>query len=149
MRPVLTPLRKHSTDLFQKPTKAPSKPRRYEEHSAQAMVVKWLRLRPDWMIIRVENAMDRRYGANRDKMLGLHPGAPDLWLCYKTKAVWVEMKSDGGKVTEEQAKCHAELRARGQCVIVGHGFEQARLALEDFESKVDAEATNAIRQRTV
>jgi hypothetical protein len=118
--------------------KRPAK-RAYPEGVIQRELVRWLRTMPDWMIVRVENAARRKPAqAARDKALGMLPGAPDLWLCYKRSPVWLELKDLGKCPTQEQEQVHAELRARGQVVLVGVGIEHAKEQLNRFAGMVNA-----------
>jgi hypothetical protein len=127
---MLTPLRKFTTD-----TPKPKKMRQYQESVDQKAVVKWLRERPDWMVIRCENAAKRTPSqAARDKALGMEPGAPDLFLIHKRWPVFLEMKSIGGVVSEAQTAVHNELAHRGMCVLVAFGSEDAIRQLEEIEN---------------
>jgi hypothetical protein len=81
----------------------------------------------------LENARVRKYGAARDKALGLRVGAPDFILVFRRQVVFLEMKSTTGKLDREQEQLHTELRARGQTVIVAYGYEDAIKQLERVE----------------
>jgi hypothetical protein len=115
------------------------RPRRYRESGAQGGVVKWVRARPDWMVMRLENAQKRTPAqAARDRALGMEPGAPDLVLLYKRVVVFLEMKDGvGGKVKPYQEDVHAQLRARGQIILVGYGEADAIAKLEAVARGVD------------
>ncbi len=116
-----------------KPTK---KAREYNETDDQKRVVKWLRDRPDWMVMRLENAARRTPAqAARDKAMGMLPGAPDLVLLYRLDVVFLEMKTLKGEVREEQKQCHEELKKRGQHVLIGWGVEGAIKELVLFEER--------------
>ncbi len=127
---MIAPSRTHT---FDEP--APKKePRQYNESETQKRVVHWLRQRPEWMVLRLENAAKRSMGAAaRDKAMGMCTGAPDLILLYRNRLVWLELKSDKGKLSAEQRQCHAELRARAQTVIVGYGYDQTIAAMGALE----------------
>jgi len=52
------------------------------------------------------------------------PGTPDLLVIgFKGGVLWIEVKTPAGVVSLDQEQMHAELRARGQTVIVAHGIE--------------------------
>ncbi len=115
---------------------APKKKRAmvYQETEDQKLIVQWLRDRPDWMVMRMENAARRTPAqSSRDKAMGMLTGATDLVLLYKREVVFFEVKKSGGKVREDQEQCHRELLARGQHVMVGYGVEDSLMKLEAFE----------------
>lgn len=127
-------LRKHSFGETQ-PEPKKRAPRKYDESRDQIDVVKWLRKRADWMVMRLENAQKRTLAqAARDKALGMHTGAPDLVLMYKSQVVFLEMKSEHGHVRPDQQQCHEELWRRGQTVKVAYGAAQAIKMLEEIEN---------------
>lgn len=114
--------------------KKPRAERKYDETKDQKAVVQWLRARPDWMVMRLENAARRTPAQSaRDKAMGMLPGAPDLVLLYRKEVVFLEMKTITGDVREEQEQCHMELRARGQAVLIGWGYQAAIKELQMFE----------------
>jgi hypothetical protein len=128
---VLTGLRGHA---FGEP--APIKKKRaasgYQESKEQMLVVQRVRENPNVLIMRLENAQKRKpQQADRDKAMGLHPGAPDLVLACGGRIIFIEMKDpDDGEVSEVQAECHRVLRAMGHTVIVGYGYDDAIQQLE-------------------
>jgi hypothetical protein len=110
------------------------KPRKYDESHAQREVVKWLRERPNWLVMRMENAARRTMAqAMRDKALGMEPGAPDLVVMFHTFAFFLEMKSEAGRVSHEQGCLHKQLRVRGVSVMVGRGAAATINMLEQME----------------
>ena len=113
---------------------APKKKRVYQESDDQRAVVAWLRARPHWLVMRLENAAKRTPAqAARDKAMGMEPGAPDLVVMLHTFAFCLEMKKVDGRISAEQEKLHAQLRARGMCVLVGWGEARTVKALERLE----------------
>lgn len=112
------------------------KARQYRESNAQKAVVKWLRDRPDWFVMSLENASKRTPAqAARARLLGMETGAPDLVLFYKRQAVFLEMKrAKGGRVSDEQQSVHRQLTMRGQVVLVAHGFDEAIEKLQGVEA---------------
>lgn len=125
--------------IFGGPPPSPRKPTVYAETRDQKEVVKWLRARPDWMVMRLENAARRTPAqAARDQAMGMLTGAPDLVLLWRREVVFLEMKkAKGGVVRPDQAQCHIELEARGQVVLVGHGHVDAIAQLEAFQRSRD------------
>ncbi len=57
-------------------------------------------------------------------------GTPDLLFAINGKALAIELKIDGGKVTEDQTRNHAEMRANGWTVEVCWSFEQFRAVID-------------------
>lgn len=91
------------------------------------------------MVIRTENAAKRspaQYA--RDFALGMKPGCPDLWVCFKRRSAWLELKELGKSPTAQQLDVHAELRARGEVVLVGIGTEHAIEQLQRWEAMNNA-----------
>lgn len=110
------------------------KPTEYRESKDQREVVKWIRARPNWLVMRMENAA-RRTGAQyaRDEAMGMEPGAPDLIVMFHHFAFFLEMKEKNGRVSEVQEKLHKQLRARGCSVLIGWGHEATTRTLEKLE----------------
>ena len=113
---------------------APPKPRAYRESFEQREVVKWLRSRDNWLVMRVENAA-KRTGAQyaRDHAMGMEPGAPDLIVYFRHFAFFVEMKEPKGRVSEEQEKLHKQLRARWSHILIGWGHKRTIEVFEKIE----------------
>lgn len=130
---MLASVRKHSLgeSASVKPLK---KPTQYRESVEQREVVKWIRARPNWLVMRMENAA-KRTGAQyaRDHAMGMEPGAPDLIVYFRHFAFYLEMKEPKGRTSEEQDKLHKQLRARGSFVLVGWGQVRTIEALEKIE----------------
>lgn len=59
-------------------------------------------------------------------------GTPDLLFALAGRAVAVELKTVDGKVSEDQARCHAEMLANGWAVAVCRSFESFREIVEDI-----------------
>lgn len=56
-------------------------------------------------------------GGQRGRLRLADEGTPDLW-CSIDGGMWLEVKREGGRITNAQAKWHAEARARGVRVEV-------------------------------
>ena len=68
---------------------------------------------------------------------GLRDGYPDLGLdvaAGKWHGLRIEMKrADGtGRVSDDQRKWHDRLRARGYCVVIPAGVQEAKKAVENY-----------------
>ncbi len=132
---MLSSVRKHSLELGPHAHLDKTKKKRtYPESDDQKRVVAWIRKRPNWLVMRMENALQRTPAqAARDQALGMEPGAPDLVVMFRTFAFFLEMKSTKGAVSEEQEKLHKQLRARGCAVMIGYGEVATIRALERME----------------
>lgn len=71
----------------------------------------------------------------RLKRTGLKPGVPDIFLPVargKYFGMFIEMKSDKGRVQENQKEWHAALKAQGYQVEVCQGCDQAVKAITNY-----------------
>ena len=99
---------------------AEAKAKRLEAND-QADVVAHLRELGE-LVIRCEQGAKRKYGAARDKALGVQTGAPDLiWVRPSGAVIWIECKKSDGELSPEQIALHAVLRRMGHVVITGYG----------------------------
>jgi hypothetical protein len=64
--------------------------------------------------------------------LGTTRGTPDLLIVADGKAYFLELKSAGGRVTDEQRACHCALRGAGATVAVATGVDAAIAQLKDW-----------------
>jgi hypothetical protein len=113
------------------------------EHQEQCILVQWCRmqggcLRDARKIFAIPNGgrRDARTGA-RMRLEGVKRGVPDLLLPIARKGrhgLFIELKTATGRTTPEQREMIEQLRADGYAVEVCHGWEQARLAVEDYLS---------------
>ena len=68
------------------------------------------------------------------KAEGVTAGIPDL--CVPAWGLWVEMKrADGGTVSPAQKTIMTYLCGIGHHCIVGNGFDDARLKVENYRDK--------------
>lgn len=54
--------------------------------------------------------------AGISKAMGLIPGIPDILLVWKGRAIFVEVKADGGRLSPAQRDCQAGLMLAGALV---------------------------------
>lgn len=69
------------------------------------------------------------------KRMGVKPGVPDLFLPYPAggyAGLWLEMKTDAGRVTACQRDWIEYLRSVGYCAYVCHGAGEAINAIEAY-----------------
>jgi hypothetical protein len=64
--------------------------------------------------------------------LGLVAGVPDLIIVHEGRFFGLELKSDGGRLSEAQKAAHAALRAAGATVAVAYGLDAAIKQLEQW-----------------
>jgi hypothetical protein len=109
------------------------------ETAEQTAFVNWFRLaHPKVLIHSIPNGAHlsgtrakRAAQMARLKAEGLVEGIPDLHI--PTWNLWVEMKrSRDGRLSEAQERIIADLRALGDTVIIGYGWEDARVEVLAF-----------------
>lgn len=77
---------------------------------------------------------DAREGA-RFKRMGVKAGVPDLFLPVprgKYHGLFIELKAEGGKVTEHQKEWLKNLAASGYAACVCFGFDEARRDIMNY-----------------
>jgi hypothetical protein len=108
---------------------------RASEHQHQVALFKWAvqasHVHPElrWLFA-VPNAGKRTIGAGRYMLAeGLRPGVPDICLPVPRAgyaALFIELKSDRGTVSESQKEWLAGLTAAGNFAKVCYGWDEAR-----------------------
>ena len=91
---------------------------------------------PEEALAHIPNEGRRSIGAGaRLKREGLRKGFPDMGLfvpAHGKGALFIELKTWGGKVSREQADYLEMLRSRGYPACVCFGWEAARQCIEDY-----------------
>ena len=109
-----------------------SKAIRTSEHVIQSQVFRWAELQsgvhPELrLLFAIPNSGKRSYAlASYMRAEGLRAGFPDMCLPLGRggfNALYLELKAEGGKVSDRQREWHEALRKRGNCVEVCRGFE--------------------------
>ena len=72
-----------------------------------------------WLMIHIPNQSTR----GRQRWAGLMPGAPDLVAVKHGHVVFLEVKTEKGKVSEKQSEVHDLLRLHGMEVRVVRGLD--------------------------
>ena len=67
-----------------------------------------------WLVMHIPNQSTR----GRQRWAGLMPGAPDLVAIKRGRVVFLEVKTEKGKVSEKQSEVHELLRLHGMEVRV-------------------------------
>jgi len=118
-------------------------PRQYPEFQEQKALVTWARLkaaagnRPLENLFAIPNggyALTRLAG-RRLTEAGLKKGVPDLFLAWPSSrhhGLFIEMKSERGRLSTEQCEMIDSLRKAGYCVEVCWGAVEARRVIEAY-----------------
>src|SRR5262245_24158001 len=110
--------------------------RRRPEQQVQKALIEHLRLRgaPGLVFLHPANGGARSAieGAIF-KSLGVVPGAPDLLLWHAGRSYAIELKANGGRVSDAQADMLERLGKAGVATAVCHGIDQALAALETWK----------------
>jgi hypothetical protein len=106
--------------------------RRQPENAIHAAVVEHLRMRakPDVLWIHVPNggARDARTGAMLKRM-GTLAGASDLLFWHRGNSFALELKSPGGRLSENQLEFFARFNEAGGHTAVAEGIDRALACL--------------------
>jgi hypothetical protein len=105
------------------------------EDAIQRAVFQHIRARgvPGLVAIHVPNGGYRRpVEAKILAGLGVTAGAPDVLLWYAGKSFALELKSENGRVSEEQADLLRRLSETGVVTAVAHSIDQAIRYLESW-----------------
>lgn len=111
------------------------------EHDHQKSLVHWAKLASGKypqlkLLYAIPNAAKRSPKiAAMMKAEGLQSGVPDLCLPIGNGAylsLYIEMKTKGGKVTENQNNWHEALKSAGHKVAVCWSFEEARNVIVEY-----------------
>ena len=97
----------------------------------------WLRaFYPDLIVAAIPNGGTRKAReAIKLKAEGVLAGMPDLFIAEivgNFHGLFIEMKSEGGVLSQEQKKIHAQLLLRGYAVQVCRSFEEGKIAVEKY-----------------
>ncbi len=99
------------------------------EHTIQATLISELdyKMRRELVRMAIPNGGMRHPIVGRKlKEEGLLPGSPDLVFALEQgRTLWLEMKKEGGRLSDEQVGLHSKLRALGHEVMVAYSVDQA------------------------
>ena len=108
-----------------------------KESSIQSRVVQFIKVfYPNTLMFSIPNGAHTS-AANRLRLVkeGLLPGVPDLCILEKRKGfhgLFIEFKTDEGKLSKEQEKVIAQLGANGFLCFVARHHETAIKLIEDY-----------------
>ena len=66
------------------------------------------------------------------KAIGTVAGIPDIVCIFEGRTYALELKAEGGRLTDVQRVVHERLREAGADVAVAHGIDQALAQLEGW-----------------
>jgi hypothetical protein len=104
------------------------------EESEQKALVQWLRLKG----IRHTSVPNSTWTSSwaqkaKNKAMGLCPGLPDLVVCLPKTLLFIEMKRQGRKPTDDQKEWIGFLNGyEGVQACVCYGFDEARETIEEI-----------------
>lgn len=109
------------------------------EHDHQVSFFQWLRLQHpavDCVTFATPNAAKRSFKlAAHMRAEGLRSGVPDICCAYPSgeyHGLFIEMKAEKGKLSENQKRWIEALRKSGYAVCVCYGFTEARDCMERY-----------------
>lgn len=107
------------------------------ETQEQKQLIQWCRTDPRFQyIFHIPNETVGGKGwLIRNRQLGVRSGVPDLFYPVPMNGyhgLFIEMKTDSGRISESQKKWIHALTELGYKVVVARGWEQARDALLDY-----------------
>ena len=91
---------------------------------------------PENLLMHIPNGgnVGARNGKNL-KAMGVRAGTPDYFLAYpsgKYHGLWIEMKSETGRVSPEQKTAIEVLGKQGYLAVVCRSTDEARLTIEQY-----------------
>lgn len=103
---------------------------KHEEHNIQCAIVEWFRLQyRELLIFAIPNGGRRNpREAKRLKREGVLPGVPDLFIPFKSLGyygLFIEMKSEKGRLSKDQKDIQEKLKERGYRVVTCYSFDDA------------------------
>jgi VRR-NUC domain len=113
---------------------APRRRRQQHERLIQAAVVQHLQLRaPSVFYYHIANGGYRTPSEGAAfRATGVVRGMPDLAFIISGRAYFLELKSERGRLSDDQRACHQRLRENGAVVLVAAGIDEAISAFEEI-----------------
>jgi len=110
------------------------------EHNNQVTLVMWVRaFKPDLLLVSIPNGGHRKAAeAIRLKSEGVVAGMPDLMLLEASggfHGLFIEMKTEVGKLSKKQIEAHQALLERGYLGKTCRSFEEGKAAIEEYIKK--------------
>ena len=98
------------------------------EHDEQVAVIEYCDMKGYPRFAIPNGGLRRKSEAARMKAEGVSAGVPDLCIPVARggyHSLYIEMKADGGKLTDEQSEWLWRLRAEGMCAYCCYGADSA------------------------
>jgi hypothetical protein len=108
--------------------------RRHEEDDLQRSVIQYLDLAlgPDGVAYAIPNGGKRsKKEAARMKGLGVKAGIPDIGICFRGRALFIELKAPRGVVSQAQRDRCRELTYAGAAVCCCRSVPEVEAALRE------------------
>lgn len=109
------------------------------EHQIQCALIRWFRLQYPALakhLIAIPNGGQRHPAvAAKLKAEGVQAGVFDLFLIKSSKGypgLWLELKTEVGKVSPAQGEFAERAAAEGYCVKVAYGLDEAMAAIGEY-----------------
>lgn len=103
------------------------------EHRTQVAFCKWLNLRRIFHFAIPNGGARNAITGKRLKDEGVTPGVPDLFIpAYK---LFIEMKTEKGRLSVAQTMCQLELMGLGYHVVTCHSLDEAMAAINARRTK--------------
>lgn len=107
------------------------------ETQEQKQLIQWCRTDPRYQyLFHIPNETVGGSGwLIRNRQLGVKAGVPDLFYPVPLQGchgLFIEMKSETGRIRPEQKKWIEALRTLGYRCVVAHGWKEAKAALEEY-----------------
>lgn len=118
-----------------------TKPRRDEEHQNQVALFQWARLEamrlPELVLLHANTNGGRRDAVTgaRLKAEGALAGIPDIHLPVprgKWASLWIELKTEKGRVQSHQREMLERLQRAGNKAVVCRGWLEARRTILEY-----------------
>lgn len=117
--------------------------RKISEHEHQKNLISWFDLNHKELrgrLFAIPNGGQRHVRvAQKLKSEGVRRGVPDLFLPVpigNQHGLFIEMKAEKGRLTDEQTDWVGFLRSQYYCTIVCRGFDEAVIAINSYLRKV-------------
>lgn len=114
------------------------------EAAIQRQIVDWVRVAaPGVVVVAVPNAARRTVsGRPTNAVAGLTAGVPDLVVIMpEGKTLWIEVKSEKGRVSDAQFAFHSKLHGLGHTIAIVRSLDEVKLAFKAMNIKI-REANN-------